>query len=405
MKIFEILTNPQNKLLPYCQFILLACVILFSMPILVMSIPDGGLDASWKVALHKAYICGMVHGRDILFTYGPVGFLTLPIFVSRNSWLYSATYTLLVYALTLFSFSLYVRKAKTNLINTGISAFIFIIVFRAMFSGSDFGLPLSIFIFSYIYATGHYRPTLLFPIAFLCSVLPFIKFSSGITGVVSALMFLSILLWDRRYKESLIFVFSGLGFFVVLSLFLIGTPKNTVLYLIGSLQISGGYSEAMTFVGDKGQLIFAGFAWLCYISLFTYNAFKKDKYNLIFLSFSIGLLFVSFKHGFVRQDLHVLYFYSTWLLVCVLYYLKSYHRTKVVAYTVLLFTLALLYQYLHISTGLSRYTGIPVLQKLENLHRSFNLLRGLGGNQANIRQYGKHQAILQLELQYNQTAQ
>ncbi len=391
MKKLEILTNPENKFLLYYQMILLACVIILSFPLLVFDIPDGTLDISWEIGLHKAHILGIVHGRDVLFTYGPLGFLTIPYFISKNTWLYSAGYTLLVYILTLFSFALYIRKTKANLINTALLALIFIVVFRAPFSGSDYGLATSLVIFSYLYTLGPERILFLCFIAFLYSILPFIKFSYAIMCAGTAIVFLFILLLNRRHKEAFIFVSSSLAALAILSFLLIGSPKTTAEYIFGSLQIASGYSDAMAKDGDYSQLIFSAIAWLFYINLFAYRTFKKDYRSLIFLSLSIGPLFVSFKHGFVRHDdSHVLSFYSILILVFVLHYLESYTKTKEIGYAIIVFSLIILVQQVCLqvcvsfdSTGYNPRiaTGIPIIQKFKNLQLSYKLLRGLGTNQ------------------------
>ena len=389
MKIIEILISPQNKLLAHCQVLLLVCAVVLTMPDLSVD-TAGPVDASWMIALHKADIQGMIHGKDIVFTYGPLGFLTAPIFISRNQWLYSAVYTLSVYVLTILSFSLYVRKTRANLVNTIILTVIFVAVFsfRAFCSGSDFGLPLSVFIFSYLYVLGEKRLPLLFGLAFLYSVLPFIKFTYALMVFITGVAFLFGLVMDKRYKEALIFMTSGLAAMVTLSLLLIGPPKAIVMYFYGCLQISGGYSDAMAIDGDTYQLLFSVFAWLSYIVLLSYNAFKKKRPDLIYLAFSFSLLFVSFKHGFVRHDEHVISFYSTWMLVFALYYLRSFSQTKVVKYAVLMLIFMMLYQYVSIPDVSRTYTVASIADKLENVRFDYDLLKRVGTEEQKTEETG-----------------
>src|ERR1700728_2881165 len=50
----------------------------------LISLPDPpksygtGLDASWMLGLNLAHARGMVAGRDVIFTYGPLGYLLYP---------------------------------------------------------------------------------------------------------------------------------------------------------------------------------------------------------------------------------------------------------------------------------------------------------------------------------------
>jgi hypothetical protein len=43
-----------------------------------------GLDASWAVALNYFHVKGLVFGRDVGFTYGPLGYLILPMPLGSN---------------------------------------------------------------------------------------------------------------------------------------------------------------------------------------------------------------------------------------------------------------------------------------------------------------------------------
>lgn len=51
-----------------------ACVF-FLLPRTLYLPPAAGLDGSWVVALHRAFAEGLVFGRDLLFTFGPLGVL------------------------------------------------------------------------------------------------------------------------------------------------------------------------------------------------------------------------------------------------------------------------------------------------------------------------------------------
>src|SRR5262249_18836563 len=55
---------------------------LLTWPVFTM-VPGSDLDWSWQIGLHLAYAQGLDYGRDIVFTYGPLGFLQFPLLVSR----------------------------------------------------------------------------------------------------------------------------------------------------------------------------------------------------------------------------------------------------------------------------------------------------------------------------------
>lgn len=59
--------------------------------------PAAGLDPSWRIALHLAAQHGLVFGRDVIFTYGPLGFLTQPLTVDRTTGALSIAFSLVVW--------------------------------------------------------------------------------------------------------------------------------------------------------------------------------------------------------------------------------------------------------------------------------------------------------------------
>ncbi len=376
---FKFLTAPDNKALPYFQVVLLICVVMLTIPSLFIN-SSAGLDPSWYIGLHKAANEGLIFGRDIVFTYGPLGFLTVPTFVSRNLWVCSALYILLMYVLTVFGCSLYLRKMKANLIKTVIFVVVFTVALRFLHSGFDFELILCTLIFSYLYTLRKRAVFLLLGLAFLYGIQPFIKFSSVLAVGVIGLVFLYVLIRDKRGKEAAVFLIACLVAFVTVGLLLFRTPQAILTYLYGCLQIASGYNDAMGFDDKKKELLFAVFMWVLYIGLLCHCAFKKRRCHLIYLAFGFGPLFQSFKLGFVRHDeAHVVLFLSMWLMIFGLYYLKSFADAKIVGYLVLLAIFAMLYQH-DSRTSSFRNPNIynSVVNKLDNLRLSLNLLRGVG---------------------------
>ncbi len=109
-------------------------------------------------------------------------------------------------------------------------------------------------------------------------------------------------------------------FYAVYSCCLFVTVFNSfpswISYLISSLEITSGYSSAMSSVGSRLTLAIA-ISELVLISIPLTLIAKKGR-----LGFSLALLFVlflDFKHGFVRQDIfHVITFAWSTLIVTTL---------------------------------------------------------------------------------------
>ena len=54
----------------------------------------GDIDSSWMCGIHKAKLLGLVFGRDIVFTYGPLGYLLYPVYVGRSLWFQALLFSL-----------------------------------------------------------------------------------------------------------------------------------------------------------------------------------------------------------------------------------------------------------------------------------------------------------------------
>src|ERR1019366_8042506 len=71
-----------SRVLGWCAlyFVLVAGV--FTFPFM----PGPGLDPSWRMALGYMFEHGMQFGRDVIFTYGPLGFIMSDTFCGVQFW-------------------------------------------------------------------------------------------------------------------------------------------------------------------------------------------------------------------------------------------------------------------------------------------------------------------------------
>src|SRR5579862_1366778 len=65
--------------------LLLAFILLIVIPAVPFAMGPG-LDASWAIGLNMGHFDKMVFGRDIIFTYGPLGYLIAPTFPEAEPW-------------------------------------------------------------------------------------------------------------------------------------------------------------------------------------------------------------------------------------------------------------------------------------------------------------------------------
>ncbi|MFM6071696.1 MAG: hypothetical protein ACKPB9_08960, partial [Dolichospermum sp.] len=115
-----------------------------------------------------------------------------------------------------------------------------------------------------------------------------------------------------------------LVFYVIYFLLLVHTISSNeypslIEFLRNSWEISSGYSSGMSAIGSKHEIALA-VSQLCLIIWLMFFITKEGYFNLS-LSFFFVIL-ISFKHGFVRQDIHVVFFAITVPLITSLLILK-----------------------------------------------------------------------------------
>ncbi|MFM6843566.1 MAG: hypothetical protein ACKPKS_07180, partial [Dolichospermum sp.] len=127
-----------------------------------------------------------------------------------------------------------------------------------------------------------------------------------------------------------------LVFYVIYFLLLVHTISSNeypslIEFLRNSWEISSGYSSGMSAIGSKHEIALA-VSQLCLIIWLMFLITKEGYFNLS-LSF-LFVLFLSFKHGFVRQDIHVVVFAITVPLITSLLILKisKFHYQKISYY-------------------------------------------------------------------------
>jgi hypothetical protein len=325
-----------------------------------------GLDPSWTIALSKAHAEGLMWGKDIIFTFGALGYLFFGSLVDESFWEMQAARFLLffVWIWVSLAFSL---KMPSNYLKLA-SLFILIVLPTIFNTPETKFILLTLFILldvskpkqtqSQISNLKHYGYGAI-AIFFLL-----IKFNFGLLSALSLMVTLPIKSWiEKRIGDDLAFsysirsvpwllfgVFSGLLVFFspliqlspFLALLIVGlvgavaalsprpinrpgmtigaiamwslaiglfTALNPSLreFIIGSLQISSGYSQSMTLVGPQNE-IFISVGILCLIVMVAGLTVLTNLRNLGVACAVLLFSLMSFKHGFIRQGPHVLNF-------------------------------------------------------------------------------------------------
>ncbi len=277
------------------------------------------LDSSWLYAMNLAALRGLRFGIDVIWTTGPLAYLFHPVDIGNHLihgliaqsivWL-----LLLVVAADLFIFA---HVPLTNL-----AAFAFCIalaspLFHSNFMGIENLLLLAILILVALLLLRPFRWLRFFCVLALVPPILLIKGTGAAIalGVLGGL--LAALAVRRDWRRA--FTASGLTLLLIPPLSLLAYWLSTGTWSIGSylqglIDISADYSILMSMDGPwdekaRAILVLSAFAGILLV------AFRaREKHWILCFPFAVPLL-VSIKHGFVRQDGHVVNFFCMVLLL------------------------------------------------------------------------------------------
>jgi hypothetical protein len=253
-----------------------------------------GLDESWAWALNAVTQTSYIFGRDVVFTYGPLGFLMCPRPIAHNfQWASGfAAGIQAIYAALLVVIALTARTKRGFLLflagSTVASAF-------GMWGEYSYRILMGLCL-----VVASLNSPFAIPACILAGVLApvflLIKFSIGITclsmmGVASLIMIFNQKAWSKIF---------ALWFSAALALaywvfHLFGNAGNFVRWLALSWEVASGYGAAMSFPGPVSEAL-VGIAVLAALLLSV--VLLKGTARIPSLMFAIPGI-IALKHGFV----------------------------------------------------------------------------------------------------------
>jgi hypothetical protein len=256
---------------------------------------ENNIDNSWAMGLNLAVKNNFIFGKDIIFTYGPLGYLMtgLPIYVS--------IFNILIFRLFLILNSIYVIKHFYDYFNYN---FIFIIpvliIFNFLFS-SHIDILLFFFFLFYLFLyskNGNFINLFILLIISLLSI--YIKLNTGI--LINFIFIISIIIFK---KPNYILVY--LVYFLIHYILVHSLKIDFKSYFSNGFEIINYYNDAM-YIPSKFSSLVTALIIIFAIIFFTFYGFYKKllldtKYINFHLLLSLFFLFILFKQSFVRADI------------------------------------------------------------------------------------------------------
>jgi hypothetical protein len=268
----------------------------------------------------------------MVFTYGPLGFLSIPVTYFRSTWYLSVAYVVLLQVALCFALLSALRRSL-RLPLAGAVAFIVATASRVL---APTEVALAVFVLSCVLVLGRdgddwaWATPAVVAGGAVAGFHVLMKFNTGL----SMLLVGAVTVWVMgrgRWRSEVLFGASAAGMVLI---GWIGTGNRLTdlgLFLRRSLQVASGYSEAMGteepgrrweyFLAFAVVVLLASLAWAATRNLPTRRRLATGAVTAIWL-------LVALKHGFVRHDAHSVVFFGEALVVCVSFCRFSTRRPK-----------------------------------------------------------------------------
>jgi len=268
------------------------------------------IDESHKFAANYFFQKHLFFGKDVIFSYGPLAFLMTPMRLGFNQYLSTG---LIILLWTVF-FSVFCALALKKYFSLfQLAVFVAFLYLSRLFCPSlDYFICFVVLLFLSLSLELKEFRFLYFASLALTFLAFFIKFSSAFMCIAAVLIFLLInFIFDRKRAG----VIATQGTIIVLFLsvpayyFFDFSVKGVYFYMKGIYEIISGYTEAVSLPGSSLELaaVFVSFFLYLLLTILLKKQKQKSFYSCLLL---ILPLFLAFKHGFVRQDKHVYWFFG-----------------------------------------------------------------------------------------------
>jgi hypothetical protein len=310
MKLIERITAPRSRYLLFA--ILVASMLLLLMP-WTPWMPARGLDPSWVRTLDYAFESRFQFGPELLFTYGPLGFVQTNMY-SPGSY----PWVLAIRGVILFLLAVFYYKVLRPLpLVYSVTAALIIVSAQRFSREALYG---SVPIVGVLVLTQDDVPGMdSVELALLGGAVSLMKFSFfTLTTLVFLIMAAyRFLRWREFPLAPILYAFAMIAWYLIA-----GQHLSSIWeYLRGSINVAAGYSEAMQLVGPPLEEIYFLLLAAALLLVVGLRKFRRRQFWALFpVVVLTAIVFVIFKEGFVRHDSGHVKVAFAWLVVTIALY-------------------------------------------------------------------------------------
>ena len=294
----------------------------FFLPPFFFNLPGTGLDPSWMIAMREAFSKGMMFGREVIFTYGPLAFLSTRV-IEQHFVPLLLTYDALIASSLAFFFLVLLQKAVRKMEFFAIAA-LALATKHALFCYPT-ATAFTVFLF-WLYYSMESKSLFAFGLACLFGlILFFVKINYGfVTLPVLGLFILSQVFWGQMsFRVALFSIVILLSSLVAGCFFLY---VDLIGYVLNGFEIISGYNDNMTLPHSNNSkpllnvvVIGASFTGLL---LLHFRKLISGRQGIFYVAATGLCLFILWKNSFTRHS----EFYELGFTFCAPLMLAAFYR-------------------------------------------------------------------------------
>jgi hypothetical protein len=267
-----------------------------------------GLDASWVHALNMAHRDGLVFGRDIVWTYGPLGYLRY-FDIASGSFGWGVLYQFITYSVWLLAALRLIHIHESRAVALWMMALAALASMVVVLKPDRMGIAALAVAVLVLVEQGWRRQGWIFALALISTIAALVKLNEGVECWLLFLTLVAITAW-RKYgvcRKALgscsLMVLMGTMCFIAAFGIVNGGIRYLIPYVVYGWNVASGYSLSMSVVGPLWQ---ATLAILTVVGLLVWGPILCQKPKLIVPALvpSAILAFFTFKEAMIRQDNH-----------------------------------------------------------------------------------------------------
>jgi len=277
--------------------------------------PAAGLDPSWRMVLVYAMMHKLQFGADLVFTYGPLGYL-LP--ATNGGGLYLNHVIWQLGANAVFATAIWVLGRPFR----GWRLALYYAYFVALGIGYGDAVHISIILLLSVALLREKVAAKRWLVALICvalAIISLVKFTNFMLAGFAIACVAGHHAWRRRWTEVALVAGAFAASFMAAWMLCGQSLRNVPAYVLNSLNASSGYGDAMAvyetpFVFALGVGSALSVAAYYVLSLWRRHDFPRA---LAMMLIAAATSFMNWKHGYIRADGHVYAHYITCLLIVV----------------------------------------------------------------------------------------